>query len=176
MTTPPIAPRLALDDVRSHCLRTAWFVVLPIAIGAIVYLLFRSPQLLVFRWIDALGLLDETMVIRHYLDFMRLPDAFLYSLPDGLWVYAVTNSMLLIWGGRPPAYWLFAGLSLAVGGEVGQALSFVPGTYEHLDIIAYFLGFSLALFQLGLTNEHACSFRRGAARVDRLCFRQRRHK
>jgi hypothetical protein len=158
------------------CRDSARFVVLPIALGATIYLIFRSPHLLVFRWLRAAGLLETTMQVREYFAAVRLPDAVLYSLPDGLWVYAATSSMLLIWRGSPPVCWLLAGVVLAVGGEIGQALSFVPGTYEHLDILAYLAGFTLALSQLRHGHDKAHALPRGVVDNDLICLRQRRHE
>ena len=112
-------------------------VLLPTALGAGIYLGWRSNDLLVFRWIDAVGLSDWI-----YRPQGTLPEVVLYSLPDGCWVYATTSWMLIIWG-RVVA-WVYVGLILAVGAEVGQWAGFVPGTYDSLDMLFYIGGFALA--------------------------------
>ncbi|MGH7138524.1 MAG: hypothetical protein ACREHD_22475 [Pirellulales bacterium] len=131
-----------------------WFLMVaaPIALGAAIYIVFRSRQLLVFQWLDATDLLGTTMIVRSYVAGVCLPNCILYSLPDGLWVLAGTNCMLLIWHGRPPAFWLLATFVLAAAGEVGQAIRLVPGTYEHADMVAYTVGFLLADFRRGQTR------------------------
>lgn len=129
-------------------LRFCLFVALPIAIGASIYLLFRTTSLLVFQWLIAVGLFDVTISVRGYFSQIQLADWLLYCLPDGIWVYALTNWMILIWEGCPPAPWLLIGLILGVGGEIGQALSIVPGTYQHLDLVFYCLGFGMACLHL----------------------------
>ena len=41
-------------------------IVLPVAFGSIVYILWRAPTLRVFRWIEALGLLNAVLQLRHW--------------------------------------------------------------------------------------------------------------
>jgi hypothetical protein len=105
-------------------------VVLPIAVGASIYVGWRTTDLLVFRWIDAVG--ASELVFR---PAVPLPGWVLCSLPDGCWVYAYTSWMLMIWGRITP--WVLSGVILAVGAEFGQLLGLVPGTYDNLDVAFY---------------------------------------
>ncbi len=141
-------------------------VVLPTAVGATIYLLFRTTSLLVFHWLQTLHLLPLVMAARQLCSEIRLPEWLLYSLPDGLWVYAVTSWMILIWSRRPPLPWLLIGVALGVGGELGQAVGMVSGTYQHLDMIFYLLGFFTACLQLELDHETSLLFRMGAVGND----------
>jgi hypothetical protein len=143
-------------------------VVLPTAVGATIYLLFRTTSLLVFDWLQTLHLLPLVMVARQFCSAIRLPEWLLYSLPDGLWVYAVTSWMILIWSRRPPMPWLIVGVALGVGGELGQAVGMVSGTYQHLDMIFYLLGFITACLQLEIDHETSLRFRIGAVGNDCL--------
>lgn len=122
-------------------------VVLPTAIGTGVYLLFRTPTLLVFDWLDAVGLCEPVMSMRRYLSDVQPPDWLLYSLPDGIWVYAATAWLAIIWRRSPCWPWLSVPVVLAVGTEAGQAIGLVPGTHQHLDVVFYVGGFLLALLQ-----------------------------
>ena len=146
-------------------------VLLPIALGASVYLLFRSTGLLVFRWLDVLGLREVITGARNYTSAVRLPQWVLYSVPDGLWVYATTSWMILIWRGTPPWTWLAVGVIFGLGGELGQLFGFVPGTYENLDMVAYVASFLLALFVVRWRNETTLPFGTGPARHDCLGVR-----
>lgn len=112
-------------------------VVIPTALGAWIYIAFRSPNLLVFDWIDAVGM--SGLIIRPNA---QLPDWLLYSLPDGCWVYAFTSWMLIIWARFSP--WVLVALTLAIGSELGQLFSIVPGTYDNVDIVFYLFGFIFA--------------------------------
>ena len=114
------------------------FVVLPIAIGTAIYLGWRSTTLLVFHWMAICGIPDD--VFRPHIN---LPQPLLYSLPDGCWAFAGTSWMLLIWRRLHP--WVFVFVVLGAGGELGQALSLVPGAFEWNDIGFYIGGFAFAL-------------------------------
>jgi hypothetical protein len=112
-------------------------VVLPIALGSCIYVGWRSTDLWVFQWIDAVGVTH--LVVR---PGFPLPGWALYSLPDGCWVYAYTSWMLLLWGRMSP--WAYAGVSLGLGSEFGQLFGFVPGTYDNLDVVFYIGAFILS--------------------------------
>lgn len=131
----------------------ATHVLLPTLIGAATYLLFRTPSLLAFRWVETVGLSDQLMAIRGHVSSVRLPNWFLYSLPDGIWVYATTSWMAIIWQGKKSWAWITIAVLLAVGSEIGQAFGIVPGTYQHLDVLFYVGAFVLALLQVRWLNE-----------------------
>src|SRR5687768_6416071 len=87
-----------------------------------------------------------------------LPHWLLYSLPDGCWVYAYTSWMMLIWG--RPVLWVWSGVILAVGAELGQLLGPVPETYDNLDMAFYVGAFILAMVTASGGKYHAdgCRF------------------
>jgi hypothetical protein len=120
-------------------------VLVPITLGASIYVGWRSTDLLVFRWIEWFG--AGSLILRP--DF-ALPSWVLYSLPDGCWVYACTSWMLLIWGRLVP--WVWTGVVLAVGAELGQLVGLVPGTYDHLDMVFYVGAFLAAGVVYGQTH------------------------
>ncbi len=133
--------------------RVAFYLInvfFPIALGAVIYVGWRSTDVMVFRWLevtDASGLVIRPAV--------SLPSWVLYCLPDGCWVYAYTSWMLAIWGRSGP--WVYSGVVLAVGAEFGQLVGVVPGTYDTLDVIFYVAGFILA----GVVHAQTRRFVRG---------------
>ncbi len=133
-------------------------VCVPTFIGASIYLLFRTPSLLVFNWVESVGLDTHLMALRDSVSGVQLPDWLLYSLPDGVWVYAITMWMLIIWDGAPPWFWLLLGVVLALGAELGQAIGLVQGTYQHLDMLFYLGAFLLALLQMRCFYETTPAF------------------
>lgn len=162
---------------RALILRFLFHVVMPISIGTAIYLLFRTTSLLVFDWLDAVTLLEPTIVARGMFSGISLPAWLLYSAPDGLWVYAITSWMILIWDRRPPLPWLLAGVALGVGGEIGQAIAMIPGTYQHLDVLFYVGGFWAAcFFQLESFHESPYVLRSGIAGNDIVRVWERRHR
>jgi hypothetical protein len=93
-----------------------------------------------FRWISALGL---QAVVGHLrlgvsVNPATLPHWFIYSLPDGLWVYALTAFMAQIWRESaktwPRLFWMSLGLVIGAGSELGQLAGVVPGAFDVLDL------------------------------------------
>lgn len=127
----------------------ALHVLAPVAVGAMIYLLFRSPSLRVFDWVESLGLAESVLLCREIVAPIRIviPDFIFYALPDGLWVYGLTSAMLLLWVGSRSGWatvWITVGLVLGLGGELGQLINLVPGTFDMLDMMAVGVGFVLA--------------------------------
>jgi hypothetical protein len=137
---------------RVRCRLWILHVVLPIFVGAAIYVSWRSPWLLVFTWIDTIGVAPVVADVRAAALPVRaqLPSWVLFSLPDALWVYAVTWSMALVWNRKLEATsarcWVLAGGLLACSGEVGQALRIVPGTFDVGDVLCYVISANVALW------------------------------
>src|SRR5687768_4131301 len=77
-----------LGDFRKWC----GFVIAPICIGALMYILLRPQHILVFSWLHAASLSELVISLRQSVCGLALPKWMLYSLPDGLWVFALTSS------------------------------------------------------------------------------------
>jgi hypothetical protein len=145
-------PRGTSPSERTSLLRGALIhVLVPICTGAMLYLLLRSPSLLVFHWVDAIGMTNPLLTARGIVDPFRTwsPQWALYSLPDGLWVYAITACMAMIWRngqGAVGQLWVWSGFALGAGSELGQAIGVVPGTFDLADFVATaFAGFAAAM-------------------------------
>ena len=138
-------------------------VALPVALGAAVYLLWRAPHLRVFRWAEAVRADAAVERLRAWAAGARphLPEAFLFSLPDALWVYALTAALALVWRrerGPAAAAWLAVGPLLGVGSELGQRAGMVPGTFDPLDAALCALAAGLAwLLVYRRPAETACA-------------------
>jgi hypothetical protein len=115
-------------------------VSLPIVFGGLIYVYWRDPNLLMFKWFHAVGF--ESLILRLRLATSStkaaLPFWFIYSLPDGLWVYALTAFMILLWRDVKSLpikmFWLSLGLLLGVGSELGQLAGIVPGVFDKADL------------------------------------------
>lgn len=134
-------------------------VFFPLCLGFVIYLLWRSERLAVFDWIRFIRLSTAVSDWRLLAEpvGVYLPAWLLNSLPDGLWVYAVTAYYKLIWSDDPSWYsglWCSSGFFLAVAAELGQYLALVPGYYCQWDLLFYSLGFgSATLFAKLRSNE-----------------------
>jgi hypothetical protein len=124
---------------RNRVLFLVLHVLTPVIAGGLIYVRWRDTNLLMFRWFRVLGL--ETAV-----DWMRTGAAgpsgwsfwLVYSLPDGLWVYALTALMVFLWrDARSPMKYLWPslGLLLGAGAELGQLSAVVPGSFDVIDLV-----------------------------------------
>jgi hypothetical protein len=130
----------------------ALHVVLPIIVGGLVYICWRDPALLMFKWFRALGVEPLVLQLRVAAAATEpgLPRWLIYSLPDGLWVYAFTAFMAHAWSESPSSpvktFWLSLGVVLGAGSELGQLVHIVPGTFDWIDFICYVSAGALSLF------------------------------
>lgn len=121
---------------------------LPLLVGGFIYLFFRSSNLKMFSWLKRIGLEEVFEPIRENFTTLgtNLPDWILYSLPDGLWVYAFTSAILIIWDGKP-SKWLFLPVISGPIVELFQLLNLFPGTFDLIDLglmlLAILLSFKL---------------------------------
>jgi hypothetical protein len=122
-------------------------------LGGLIYFLFRSEQLIMFQWFDFFELpLQNIRVLT--LGFGRnLPDWFVFSLPDGLWIFSYITLILLIWRNkinRQNIIWIAITPLLALVFEIGQYINIVQGTFDFYDILFYIVG---AILPVGLYTE-----------------------
>jgi hypothetical protein len=127
-------------------------------LGSLIYLLFRSDSLLMFDWFDKLSILDTIRSIRMYSIPLshKLPDWFLFSLPDGLWVCSYVTLLLLLWSNRISSknlVWIVLIPFIALFSELGQYLDLVKGTFDIMDVTTYLIGFLIPLFVFSFKNN-----------------------
>jgi len=125
-------------------------VLTPITVGGLIYIRWRESNLLMFRWLRNLGL--ETLVAWLRAGAGTVADGWpywaVYSLPDGLWVYALTALMILFWrDARSPikVVWLSLGVLLGAGSELGQLAGIVPGSFDVIDLLVCLFAAAAAL-------------------------------
>ena len=132
--------------------------VVPVALGAGLYLTARSRGLLVFDWVAALGVAEVVDDLRQLCApwVALLPAWARYSLPNAMWAYALTACMLRIWSGSSArgaaALWISLGPALSLGWELGQALHLVPGTFDFTDLF-FVLGALVLAFLVSLRSR-----------------------
>ncbi len=137
--------------MRARARTVALHVVLPVAVGAAVYTAFRERGLLVFGWYEWAGLGGAVEALRSFTMPAApfIPRPLVYSLPDGLWVYALTALMARLWRGEAgffKNFWLSTGLLCGPVAELLQIPRWVPGTFDPADLIVTAAAFAAALF------------------------------
>ena len=118
---------------------------LTLLIGGVIYLAFRTDSLLMFKWFSAASIDTPIELIRGMTLTAKnsLPDWFLFSLPDGLWIFSYTSLVLLIWRNkinRENFFWIAIIPILIILSELGQLFNIVPGTFDLIDVLLYSLG------------------------------------
>lgn len=118
---------------------------LPVFIGGMIYIIWRSTTLWMFDWFAALRITGLINALR-MLAF-PVPGWFIYSLPSGLWLYSFSFSLNYVWVDAKTPYrffWLALAPVAAIGSELGQLAGFVPGTYDHADLGLYVVALTLS--------------------------------
>jgi len=110
--------------------------------GAFLYILFRSRNHLAFYAADALGLRNFIDSLRASVADVETPEFVRFNLPDCLW----STSYILIadfifreesqWARLK---WVSAIPLIGIGSELLQFAGLLPGVYDPLDLVAYFL-------------------------------------
>ena len=128
--------------------------------GGFIYILFRQDSLKMFSWFESVNLSNSISELRLFtlpLSF-HLPDWFLYSLPDGLWLFSYISLLLLIWGNvisKQNIHWVLLVPLIAIFSEIGQLIKLVPGTFDIVDLGFYLSGtiLPILIFANSKTNK-----------------------
>lgn len=120
-------------------MRKAVIALMSLSMGGLIYILWRTETLVIFTWVDRLGLANFIGSIRGSASEFSpaLPTWVVFSLPNALWLFAGVLAFDIIWG---PKYspsklaWVSLFSIIAVAVEVGQALRLLPGTFDWQDM------------------------------------------
>ena len=141
-----------------------YHVLLPLITGILIYIIFRSKSIIMFKWLDSLLLTAPVDFLRDSLHQYRsqIPGWVIYSLPDGLWIYALSMSLFLIWGNDylKSSVWVVIALLLAPSLEIMQYFHFLPGTFDWRDLIIYIIASfsSVLIIKLKLQKHEKQNF------------------
>lgn len=112
--------------------------------GAVIYLLFRSKNLLGFLLLRRIGVEPWADRMRSYTADVKLPDVVVYSLPGGLWVLGYILVIDSIFGNQSRSTriaWASVIPLLGVCSELLQGVGLLPGVFSWWDLICYALPF-----------------------------------
>ena len=103
-----------------------------------------------FSWFETLSIDNSIQLIRNHFSIIYAPpDWFIYSLPNGLWLYSVTFFYVIIWSKKKSNikyFWLIIGPLIGIGSEVLQLLKIFPGTFSLLDMIFLVIAASIPFY------------------------------
>lgn len=114
-------------------------VILPLFVGGLIYISFRSKSLTMFNWFNTIGISGFTNSIRIFFNPMNnyLPSWVFFSLPDGLWVYSFSSSFIIVWDEnfKVARLWLVIPLLTGCFAEILQLFKIIPGTFDSIDFL-----------------------------------------
>lgn len=103
-------------------------VITPLGVGSAIYLIFRT------------GIINLSITAK----LMPFYGSFIYSIPDGLWLFALFNALWLVWDYCPTIglkTWVGFSLFGAMTTEILQLFNIIYGTYDPIDIGVYLVAF-----------------------------------
>lgn len=118
-----------------------------LTLGGLIYLGWRSEDLVMFQLLKRWGLYDLTISIRNIGAEHSLSDWIKYSMPDGLWLFSYMFLIDAIWYKyRYILYYIFLWSLpiIAIMSELLQYVAIVPGTFDIIDLTSYI--FAIAIF------------------------------
>lgn len=122
-----------------------------LGIGGSIYLLFRPKTLLMFKWVESLGLSEHIDRLRDMVSNITLNHITLYSLPDGLWLASyiiVVNTIVSKNNKHNLMFWSFLLPLIAIVFELLQIPGFIPGVFDLFDLICYIIPLIIYLIYL----------------------------
>jgi len=111
-------------------------IITSFSFGFLIYVIFRSNS--IFNIID-----------KNLSENWRIPNWIKYNLPDGLWLFSLNSTILLIWKNHrslPFIFWIAFITSISIIIEYLQQHRIIKGTFDINDIFAYII--SLITFVL----------------------------
>lgn len=128
------------------------YVIFPILIGGMIYIVSRSKSLKMFGWFEKINLSNEIGIIRDYFSNVQLPNWVIYNLPDLLWTFSFTSLLFIIWNKRikkENVFYLTFPMGIGVLSEFGQLFLITNGTFDIVDIIFYVFGGLFSILLIG---------------------------
>jgi len=120
----------------------------PLFLGGLLYVLFRSTELRMFDWFDYLNVSPSIDVTREQLSGIKahIPAWIYFAIPDGLWVYAFTSSLMFYARANiVSALWLLIPILFGIIPEILQAFQLFRGTFDPIDLFFTTFGYISAL-------------------------------
>jgi hypothetical protein len=113
---------------------------IPLILGGIIYAIYRTENLKMFKWFKELGVYNEIKKIRdnYGVKTIKMPEWIIYSLPDALWLLSLNFTILIFWKfkiNKHSIIWIILTTIIGLYSEIGQYLKIIPGTFDNKDLI-----------------------------------------
>ncbi len=107
--------------------------------GCSIYIFLRPGRFIFSSCIDNIYFLQNIRGITVPYN-IYLPNWFLYSLPDGLWLFSFCLIITKIWKKENNYSLWFWSLTLPITSiiwEIGQSVNLIKGTFDFIDLLIY---------------------------------------
>lgn len=112
-------------------------------LGGTIYILYRPTNLIIFEFFNIIKFSNIVSEARlKVLPFRaNLPEWFIFSLPNSLWVYSFSLFFLYVWSNTREQVFTFISIGIVcIFIEILQFLQIIPGTFSWSDIFFIILG------------------------------------
>ncbi len=116
--------------------------------GLIIYLGFRGTNTPIHHWVLNLGFEHELSLFRNAAQGIYLPDWFIYSVPDGLWMFSFVLTVLSIWNfnlDKSTWIWICSAIVIGLGFELMQSFVKGVGVFDWNDLFFMMVSAAIAL-------------------------------
>ncbi len=126
------------------------FVVFPMLIGGTIYVIARPTSIILFSWLNDLGLESFIISIRSVInanDFLN--NWTIYNSPALFWSFSFTCFLGIIWNCNidlESFSILLIPMCSGIVAEILQKTSVINGTFDIVDIRSYIIGGLLGIF------------------------------
>ncbi len=115
-----------------------FLIVIILSAGIFIYAITRSESIYLNQWMAELGNGKVLYFFQALVQNVHIPHWIIYSLPDALWMLALTMLILLIWDfklHRKSILWIAMAIMVGILFEISQRLHIVHGTFDVIDLI-----------------------------------------
>jgi len=131
-----------MDNKRGCILITALF---PLFIGGLIYLCFRSENILFFSWLRFVDF-DYSFFRQINLKSTAMSSYIVYNLPHGLWVLSGLLLLRVVAESKILVFYSIVFIVISIGLELAQLFGMRSGTFDLLDLITIVVFSSIGLF------------------------------
>ena len=114
--------------------------IISLCLGGLIYIVFRSEDLLMFRWFDNLGFHEIVSQLRFDYGQTNIWNWVNYNMPACLWLFSYMFVMDALWNNESNMiYQVFIYILpvVAILSELLQLVNILPGTFDILDMASY---------------------------------------
>jgi len=113
-----------------------------LTLGLFIYFALRPEHLIMFEWVQFLGLDNFVEYIRLLTKELKLSDFVIYNLPYALWSFSFVNFLIVIWDynfSTNLKYYFLLLILLITLPEFLQYFKLINGTFDVYDLLTNLL-------------------------------------